>query len=104
MTQAEFVRLVRANPYAFPLPCNKVPAEWWAEVWRIDRVRDALSSDLARTVSKEGKLGSATGTLTCWHGHSRRSNSPSCTCSSVTSRSGSNPSGDRSLNPSSRPA
>jgi hypothetical protein len=56
MIKAEFIRVVRANPYAFPLPCDNVPSDWWAEAWRIDRVRDELSSDMARTVSKEGEL------------------------------------------------
>jgi hypothetical protein len=56
MTKDDFLNIVSANPYSYPLPLADTPAEWWAAAWRIERVRDELSSDWARDVSKSGSL------------------------------------------------
>jgi hypothetical protein len=54
-TREVFLREIAGFPLGgFPL--DETPPEWMAEAWGIDSVREAISDDLARDVSKTGSL------------------------------------------------
>jgi hypothetical protein len=54
-TREVFLREIQKWPHGgFPL--DETPAEWMSAAWEIDRVRDELSGEMARTVSKGGDL------------------------------------------------
>lgn len=54
-TREVFLSEIQKWPHGgFPL--DETPAEWMAAAWEIDRVRTELSGEMARTVSKCGKL------------------------------------------------
>jgi hypothetical protein len=55
LTREVYLREVERWPYAI-FPDGETPAEWAAAAWEIDRVREELSSEMARTVSKGGDL------------------------------------------------
>jgi hypothetical protein len=54
-TREVFLREIEAFPLGgFPL--DETPAEWMAAAWEISRVREEISGEMARTVSKIGEL------------------------------------------------
>lgn len=54
-TRDVFLHRIEKWPYGgFPL--DETPSEWMAAAWEIDRVREKLSGEMARTVSKTGEL------------------------------------------------
>ena len=55
LTREVYLREVEQWPYALFTP-GQTPAEWAAAAWETDRVRDELSGEMARTVSKGGEL------------------------------------------------
>ena len=44
-------------------PLDETPPEWMAAAWEIERVRNKLSSEMARTVGKTGELACTNGYL-----------------------------------------
>ena len=55
-TRERFLRRIEEHPHrGFPL--DQTPTEWMAAAWEIERVRDELSGEMTRTVSKTGELG-----------------------------------------------
>jgi hypothetical protein len=55
LTREVYLREVEQWPYAIFSP-GVTPAEWAATAWEINRVREELSGEMARTVSKCGEL------------------------------------------------
>jgi hypothetical protein len=54
-TREVFLSGIEAFPYGgFPL--EETPPEWMAAAWELERVRNELSDEMARTVSKTGDL------------------------------------------------
>jgi hypothetical protein len=54
-TREVFLREIQKFPHGgFPL--DETPAEWMSAAWEIDWVREELSGEMARTVSKIGEL------------------------------------------------
>jgi hypothetical protein len=54
-TRMVFLRAIEEFPYGgFPL--DETPPEWMAEAWQIATVRNAISSEMGRNVSKTGSL------------------------------------------------
>lgn len=50
-----FLTRIEKWPYGgFPL--DKTPLEWMAAAWEIDRIREEISGEMERTVSKTGEL------------------------------------------------
>lgn len=54
-TRVFFLKQIEEWPHGI-FPLDETPPDWMAAAWEIDRVREELSGDMARTVSKTGKL------------------------------------------------
>jgi hypothetical protein len=54
-TRELFLSRIEASPHG-SFPFDETPSEWMAAAWEIERVRNELCSEMARTVSKTGGL------------------------------------------------